>query len=164
MRLAPLTTPTEPEYPERPRRRVHAAAAPWRKAAAVVAASAALWLPGCGNDTCPAGQNDQQVRTGGESPPANLGGGQEVRPGGAAPPPSLQTPPGQGQQATTTLPDAALRPGGVPPSLTPTTAPTPADAGAATTTPPAPTPPDAAVAPAPPPVRPPGGPQPAQSQ
>lgn len=46
MQLAPIKTNTEPGYPT-----YRKSSPTWRKLAAAVAASAALWLPACGEDT-----------------------------------------------------------------------------------------------------------------
>ncbi len=55
MKLTPITTTTEPSYPT-----YRSTSPAWKKVAAAVAASAALWLPACG---------DEIRLAGAESPP-----------------------------------------------------------------------------------------------
>lgn len=92
MKLNPVPAKPKPEYPT-----YQAAKLNWRKIAAAIAASAALWLPACGdNATGPerlsgTPRSVEQVRLPGEAPAQNLPQ-PDVEPPKPPEPPVLPTP------------------------------------------------------------------------
>jgi hypothetical protein len=95
MKLQPVSTRPAPAYPTRQDHRL----APWKRAAAVVGATVALWLPACG------GSDDTCVRT--------QGTGDDVRLAGEEP--AVQMPPDGQQKPPVNIPPDQVRPPGTPP-------------------------------------------------